>query len=439
MARGTSQDERREAVTLIAADDLPPPDDIDAAFEDWRTGFATGEEPGKLRAYEIPLDERGNPIATARNQIRLGSWPIDLYGFDELCTMLIRDFMPPEKVLAVRLLGVRAGRSGVQFNKIVILKAPRYNNDGHGPAPPAESVTGMMKAIQEGNERTMALVRSMQPPPQPDNQLERILAMSQALNAPMNQMVMALIPALVGRPTGGGMDMGGLSGVLDVAMKIADLKGGGGDASTGNDLVDTIRAIIPIAKPALEAIPAIMQSRGALPMAGPGGGVPALTGPMQDAPRPNPVQGAVPAVAASPRPLPTTGPPPGSVPTQPPPPAVGVTPTPQLGDLPSGDQEMLHQIMPQIDSLVTMAERGSPAEGAADLIFDTYIMDLPESPDDVIFKRTAALLCGPNLIKHAAIFNPKVLTFEAWFRQFQQQIIKRYADEDKAADAESAA
>jgi hypothetical protein len=419
MARGTSTDERREAVTYIAADDLPQPDDIDAAFEEWRTGFATGEEPGKLRAYQIPLDERGNPIATAKNQIRLGSWPIDLYGFDELCTMLIRDFMPPEKVLAVRLLGIRTGHAGLQFNKIVILKSPRFNTDGTAVSPAGESVTSLMKAIQDANERTLALVRSMQPPPQPDNQLERVLTLSQQLNAPMNALMAQLLPALIGRPAGG-MDVSGLGALLDVATKIADLRGGGGSESTGNDIVDTIRAIIPIAKPALEAIPAILQSRAALPQARqPGGATPALAGPSQGVPRPMPVPGVTPPRPASP--------PPGSVPTQPAPAAVGVTPAPQIGDIPSEDQAMFAQLKPQIDSLCQMAAGGSDAIGAADLLFDNVIMELA----DDVYAKLADLIEGPNFITQAAVFNPAVLTHQAWFQQFQQQISKRYDDEEK--------
>lgn len=430
MARGTTADERREAVTYIAAGDLPPPDDIDAAFDDWRKAFDAGDEPGKLTAYQIPLDERGNPIATAKNQIRLGSWPIDLYEFDELCAMLIRDFMGPEKLLAVRLLGSRKGTAGLQFNKVVILRAPKFNPDQNAAGEPArESLASLMKTIQEANERTLTLVQSMRPPSQPDNSVEKLIAMSQAMNQPLIALMTALASGGGFSRAGGDGGLGNLGAVVDLATKIADLRGGGGgDESTGNDIVDAIKAIVPIVKPALEAVPSILAQRAGPPAAG----VPALTGPPTGAPRSVPV-GAAPPRPAVPPPRP---PPPGSVPTQPPPPAVGVNPTPQLGDIPSGDQEMLAQIMPQIDALVTMAERGSPADKAADLIFDQYIMELPPSPDDILYDRIAKLLCGANLIEQAGVFNPKVLTHEAWFRQFQQQIIKRYDDEEKAAAAE---
>lgn len=422
--------EKREAVTYIAAGDIPPPDDVDAAFDEWRDSLESGEEPGKIRAYQIPLDERGNPIATAKNQIRLGTWPIDLYGFDELCTMLIRDFMPAEKVLAVRLLGTKAGRAGLQFNKVVVLRAPKFNSaDANGAAPPGESLAGLMKTIQDANERTLALVQSMRPPAQPDNSVERLIAMSQAMNQPMVAMLSAIVPALAGRGGGGDGGLGNLGAVVDLATKIADLRGGGGDESTGNDIVDAIKAIVPIAKPALEAIPSILAQRQT--MGQPVAGVPALTGPPQGTPRPQPA-GAVP-----PRPVAPPPPPPGSVPTQAPAPLVGVKPAPQMTDIPSGDQEMLAQLMPQIDALVAMAERGSPADAAADLIFDQYIMDLPETPNDVLFEKVASLLTGPNLINQAAVFNPKVLAHEQWFRQFQQRIVARYDQEEKEADGQN--
>ena len=101
MARGTTSDERREAVTLIPAADLPPEDDIEAAFDKWRDDLKSVESPGTIRAWQIPIDERGNVSTISKAQIRLGAWPIDLYNFDELCGIIIRDYMLPnnEKII----------------------------------------------------------------------------------------------------------------------------------------------------------------------------------------------------------------------------------------------------------------------------------------------------------------------------------------------------
>jgi hypothetical protein len=408
MARGTTTQERLEAVTVIPADDIPL-DDIEGAFEDWRSSFDSGEEVGKLRAFQIPLDERGNVMATAKNQIRLGSWPIDLYDYDSLCAMLIRDFMPPERVLAVRLVGTQAGQRGVRFNKIVVLRAPKDAPTPGRPGGEAVDMASLMRTIQENNERMLSQFRSMQPAPAPRDSMEdlqRMMALSQMINKPMTDMMAALLPALAGRPQPAASDpFAGLSGMLDVAEKLADLRGGG-TTEPGSDWLEALRAVIPLAKPALEALPSIIASRPVMP--------PRL---------------ALPQRAASPQPAPGSQPTPKPATVSQPaasPPAANAT------DIPSGDAQVFAQLKPQIDTLVQMAsEQPDPqaAVAAADFLYDNMISTLP----DEFYDRLYEVVGADNFVKNAAIFNPGVSQHVPWFEAFRRQVLKRYDDEEAAA------
>lgn len=410
MARGTSAQERLEAVTVIPADDIPL-DDIEGAFEEWRSSFDSGEEVGKLRAFQIPLDERGNVMATAKNQIRLGSWPIDLYDYDALCAMLIRDFMPPERVLAVRLVGTQAGQRGVRFNKIVVLRAPKDAPTPGRPGGESVDMAGLMRSIQENNERMLSHFRAMQPAaPQRDSmeEIQRMLIFSKTLNEPMMQMLTALLPALAGRPAPAASNpFEGISGILDVAEKLADLRSGGGGDDGDSDWLKALKAVVPLAKPALEAIPAVLAQK-------PPAAVPARL--------------PAPGAASAPR-----QPAPGSQPTQSQPaPTQPAAPAAQATDIPSGDSQVFAQLKPQIDTLVQMAtEQPDPkaAVAAADFLYDNMISTLP----DEFYDRLYEVVHSDNFIKNASVFNPGVTQHTAWFAAFKTQVLKRYDDEEAAA------
>lgn len=407
MARGVSAEERVSA-TLIPAGAEIPLDDVDDAFDQWRDATAQAQIPGKITVWQIPMDDHGVPQPSAKNQVRLGAWPVDAYDFDGLCSLLIREFMPPEKILCVRMLGTKIGTAGLQFNRVLTLRAPNVTDKPSNGAAPAESTAGLMKVIQENNERMLSQFRSMLPQtPQRDvaDEIQRMLAFSQTMNAPMMQMLGQLLPALVGRPAPAGAEnpFGMVTGLIGAFKQLNELRGDGGgggdDAGDPDSFGGILKSLVPVMKPALEAIPAILASRG----------------PAAVAPRALPNPAARPAV-----------PPPGSVPTQPQP-----QPATNLNDMSTGDQQMFAQLKPQIDALVAMAEQGSAADGAADILFEQVILELP----DEYYGKLAELIGGPNFVTQAAVFNPKVNNHVEWFKTFQARIVTRYDAEDEAANS----
>lgn len=401
MPKGTTTEERATA-TLIPAVSFDDIDDVESSFNDWRDKVSQSEEPGQVRAFELQLDERGN-VSTTKMQVRLGSWPIDSYNFDELCQMLTGEFMDANvNKMPVRLIGTRQGERGFVFNKIVMLKRGHKNQNGEAK----ETTATLMKAINENNERMLSQFRSMLPQkPETDSmdEIRKMLALSQMLNAPMVDMMKTLLPALVGRPVATASDpFAGLSGVIDLAGKIADLKGGGGgENESDNDWVNILRGVAPIAKSAFEALPHILKP--AAPAAQPQLMIPTPTHPLHAQPN----TGSQPSNAGT---TPSAGPRP-------------------VTDIPSGDAQMFAQLKPQIDALVQMAKDNADAVGAANLLFEQVMLELP----DEIYSRVADLIAGENFVKNATVFNPAVGQYLPWFATFQAQIVKRIEQEDQEA------
>lgn len=413
MAR-ISQEEKDSATLVPLERLLTGEDDVEAAFNEFRGSFHTGDEPGMVRAWELQIDERGN-VGTTKMQQRLGAWPIDAYQFDELCGMIVEQYMDASSNrMAVRLVGTKPEQTGYVFNKIVMLKRALKKESS---SVPVDNTASIMKAMQEMNERTLEMFRKMQPQatekPDTMGELQKMMVFSQSMNAPMMTMLQSLLPALVGRPapSAGGNPFESLGGLLDVAERLSDMKGGGGSSGNDDGWAGILRAITPLAKPALEALPAIaaMQARQ----------------PPRIIPAP-----ARPAVA-TPVTATTTSIPSGPKPTFDP----TATPTP-LTDLPSEDSAMLAQLKPQIDSLVTMAEQGSDATGAADLIFDQVLSD-PRLPDEV-FEKLAAFIDSDKFLPYVTVLNPAAKPHATWFETFKTQIIKRLNEEDQAADEPAA-
>jgi hypothetical protein len=396
--------EEKEGATLIPLERiLHGEDDTEAAFNEFRESFQTGEEPGVVRAWELTIDERGN-VGTTRMQNRLGSWPIDAYKFDELCSMLIDQYMEPNQTrMAVRLTGTRKEQSGYVFNKIVMLKRAMKKESS---SDAKESTASIMKMMQEMNERNMALFARLQQqqPDKPDTmaEIQKMMAFAQAMNAPMMGMLQSLLPALAGRPVPAASDpFASVGSLLDVAERLSDMRGGSDSGGDDHSFAGIVRAVTPLMKPALEALPAIAA-----------------------------MQAQRPAIAAPARPVASTAAPARPVASAPAAPASPSTPPVQLTDLPSGDSAMLAQLKPQIDSLVAMAQQGSDAVGAADLIFDQVFLD-PQLPEE-LYEKLANFVDSEQFVNYVMILNPAAKPHAAWFEAFKKQVVLRLTTEDGA-------
>lgn len=411
-----SQEEKDTATLVPLQQLLSDVDDAEQAFNEFRESFQTGDEPGIVRAWELMIDERGN-VGTTKMQTKLGSWPIDAYKLDELCQMIVDQYMTPDQTrMAVRLVGTRREQTGYVFNKIMLLKrALKKESSSNG----AESTASIMKMMQENNERMIAMFQRMQAPPteKPDTmaEIQKMMAFAQAMNAPMMGMLQSLLPALAGRPAPAASadPFASVGSLLDVAERLSDMRGGGGDGGGGDDnsFAGILRAITPLAKPALEALPAIAALQARSPQRQ------VLVGPAPARP-PQPAPTAAPVASPQPAPVPAPAP---------------IQPT----DIPSGDSAMLAQLKPQIDSLVSMAQQGSDPNGAADLIFDQVFLD-PSLPEE-IFEKLASFVDSSNFVNYVCVMNPAAKPLSQWFDAFKVQIVKRLNAEDTSNDLGSPA
>jgi hypothetical protein len=295
----------------------------------------------------------------------------------------------------------------------------------------SDSTGSLLKMLQEMNERNMQMFQRLQAPQaeKPDTMAEinKMMAFAQAMNAPMMGMLQSLLPALAGRPLPVASDpMAGLTGILDVAERLSEFRGGGGDAGgDDNSLAGILRAVTPLVKPALEALPAVAAMAARQP-------------PQRPA-----IQGQVRPAAPNPTAVPTqpnaggggggggTGPNvngphnPGS--------GGGAAPRMsndiQPNDIPSGDRLMLQQLKPQVDSLVEMAAQGSDAVGVADLVFEQVF----GSVSDEDYEKLADFIDNPQFLNYVGLINPAAKAHGDWFKAFQAQILKHLNVDDTQA------
>jgi len=404
-------------------------EDILDAFDKWKEGLKDSDAPGSIRAYRVPLDDQGRASHSASGQTRLGSWPVDQYDFDALCDKIIRDYMlPTENIMAVRLIGTIGGKAGVRFNKLVTLQRANQHNLLANPIAQKEGVGEIMRAINESNERMLAMMQNLGGNRGGDGgELMRTVAIMSELNKPFMSMMAPLMSALVGRPPGPAAgSSGSLKETLE-AMVLMDRfmgrRGGGGEGSDPA-WVKLITSVSGVAKPLLETLAAnkqaeVIRTRKALPpttAAAPApGSTPTPSGPIPPTAAPGtgaPVTVVVdPAVAAMDRP--------SQIQTN------TFAPTSDPSS-PTGGGDMFAEMKRQVDSLVEVAAQNPDPVQVADFFFDQTMMSL----DDDSYSKLAGLIEGDGFLGQIAMLNPRVKEFTPFFTALRTQLIKRITEAD---------
>ncbi len=105
-------DELRESIDM----------DVENAWQNWREDLMTSETPGTVRICQIPMNDDGAPMPTAKGQVQLGAYPVDQYDYDSLLALIRNKFMKPGEVMAVRLTGYKSGNRGMVFNRTAVVK-----------------------------------------------------------------------------------------------------------------------------------------------------------------------------------------------------------------------------------------------------------------------------------------------------------------------------
>src|SRR6266404_3406975 len=96
--------------------------ETEAAFEQFREDLRTHNTDGTLWCYRMPLDERGDLIANAKNTILFPA-PIQRYSLEEVIARVQSEYMvAPERRACIRIAGTRKGERGVRFNTVVMVE-----------------------------------------------------------------------------------------------------------------------------------------------------------------------------------------------------------------------------------------------------------------------------------------------------------------------------
>lgn len=375
---------RQLGSTFIPLDETIPAsdDDQEAAFAEF-AALSDQERSGiNVRVYEVPHDERGQAVNNSK-LIWLMCEPIDKYTKDELCKVIQRGFFDEnQKIMWVRLMIYKEGERGIRRNLLFPLRAAPK-------APPAEAESrGQVAEILAMVARMNAEAAQRQ-----ETFFQR-LAEARTVAAPVDPMAMMrdtvaiLTPLLgLGRAAATADPMVALGGMISTMRQVKQLgddlagKGGNGEGEGSGGVADVIKALVPLAKPALE-IAASMARRGA----------------------------PVPAVAAAPEPMPAV-----AAPVAPP------------ARAPQPEQPPVH--IQEILKLQDLIGRAADLEGKAEAntVAEQILKEIPESMDDEVYQR----LSDANWFQGLQALQPKVAGKEAFFTQVREHILKQFMPLDE--------
>lgn len=405
----------RDPVTILPADSES--DDTENAYHNWRESLKDQEGNSTIRAYKLPFDESGRVSHSQTMQVRLGTWPLDMYDFDSLCDKLRKDFMEPgEKKMAVRLMGSVGGRPGLAFNKIVVIARP----NSEIPKITPENPTGdLFRQMTEMSERNMKMIAALNDRgnAQPENggmggfqqQMMQVMAMTKMFMDPM----VTMMQAAMGRTPAPAATGGSLKEMLESLALLDKLRGGGGGG--GSDTAEIIRAVADVGTPLLAMAAQQMQHR-----------VPA---------RPRVLRTALPPQGA-----PVNTPPAGAAPTKQtivlpmdaptpiaPPPVAQPTPTPPP---PEEAPAMFAELKPQVDALVSIAASGADATETANMFFEQTMLAIE---DQNVYEQICNFVENEKFMERIAIFNSDVKKHAAFFMTMRAQVMTRIRAESDSA------
>lgn len=404
-----------------------PEDDVEAAYNEWRADIGDTESPGVIRAFRIPLDDQGQASHSAKNQVRLGAWPIDAYTFDELCEKIKVEFMlPNEKTMAVRFLGSTKGTRGVGFNKLIVMQRANSVVESVTTAAGTGSVAEILQAMQQSQAATLRMIQEMTAS-RPQN--DTMHGMMQF--AAMYKMMMEPMAALMaGRAPGTSADpIQSMKGMLEAMTMLDDLRGGGGGGRGSSETAEIIKAVAGVGTPLLQlAVQANAQKPPPVPRPRVNAVPRPQPNPVPPAPLPHAasVQGNTPpAHAHAPVGVDLTRPsplPPGSL-----------SPGPDI-NVPSNPHSEttvnFAETKARIDAFVAIAESGADPAAVADTFFQQEMMSL----DDDAYSQLAANIDDPEFVNQISIFNSKVKEQRPFFEALRVRLSQRIDEESQAAE-----
>jgi hypothetical protein len=402
-----------EAQLLTRMDSGGYDPETEAAFEQFKEDLRTHNTEGTLWVYRMPLDDRGELIANAKNSI-LFTAPIQRYSLEELVSKVQSEYMlPGERKTCIRIAGTKKGERGVRFNTVMIVevstRVPEVKAD-----PARESIGELMRALQDQQKATVAMVREMLtqhpaapavPVQPPIGQLRELAEIMFLLNGGQSKTAAVAASA----PPATVLDQ--LKTLRELRGFVTELAGDGEGLEAEGEGGAGALSVLKHLSPWAQVFGHLLQRQAA--------GVPPMRR-LARAPQSIAAPGRPPIAGAPGQPAAAHAP--GIAPMTP------LAPASQLST-PAAPEELdpvLAQMREQFAALTKAAEEGSDPMQMAGVVLNMV-------PDGSAAEGALlGLLDEPNWFGRITTVYPPAAPHQAWFAQLRLAILAEYVDENDA-------
>ncbi len=383
--------------TYISAADMDDPDTA-ADFDTFADEMRQSESADAwITVTRVPMDAQGNPRANTKHSSHLFQEPLGANTVVDIIERIRRDFMTPGEKGMFRVIGSQKGRQGIKFNKLLTIE--RGKEKGEAPTNSFEQIARMMQESQRmADERAERLISAMttRVGPAGGDPIDQMTKMMTAMGAMMGPMM----AVMAGRPMTPTPDPTDSLVKLATTMKTLNGMFGGGagaEVEDSSSLASIVKAIAPMAGPALQLM--VEGKRGEnLRLAR----TPKLAAPAKVAPK---------VIPAAPKAAPKTDAP-----------ATADAPSNVETPLTPEEQEIknmeLAELKKNLDTVVDLCESGRAPEQVAKLV----LAAVPQEKDEEFL----ALLDDDDYVNNMALLNPRVEPHRDWFEKLRSALLAEY-------------
>lgn len=376
--------------TYIAAGDSDDPDtaaDFDAFADEMRQSESAD---AWITVTRVPMDAQGNPRANSRHAAHLFQEPLGANTVADIIERIRNGFMSPGEKGMFRVIGSQKGVRGIKFNKLLSIERAKEKSDGPQVGNTFEQ---MMRAMQESqrlaDERAERMISALTTRvSSPQDPIDQMAKMMTAMGTMMGPMMAAMAGRPLAPPTSGADEMVKLATTMKTLQGL--FGGGGGDpAPDDGSLLSIVKALAPVAGPALQLMTEAKRSENLQRSRQPA----QLPAPQKPKPAPNkPVENPSPTPVATETPSTTT------------------------------EQEQnkmdLAEMKKNLDTVCDLCEAGKSPEQVAKLV----LAAVPQEADEDFL----ALLDNDDYVNNMALLNPRVEPHRAWFEQLRAALLAEY-------------
>jgi len=387
--------------TYISAADMDDPDTA-ADFDTFADEMRQSESADAwITVTRVPMDAQGNPRANTKHSSHLFQEPLGANTVVDIIERIRRDFMTPGEKGMFRVIGSQKGRQGIKFNKLLTIERGKEKGEAAGN----DSFSQVMRAMQESQrladeraERMIsALTTRVSPGADPIDQMTKMMTAMGAMMGPM-------MAVMAGRPMTPTPDPTDSLVKLATTMKTLNGMFGGGAGTEAEDtssLASIVKAIAPMAGPALQLM--VEGKRGEnLRLAR----QPKLAAPAKVAPK---------VIPAAPKGSETPKAAPGAPATADATSNVETPLTPEEQEIKNME---LAELKKNLDTVVDLCESGRAPEQVAKLV----LAAVPQEKDEEFL----ALLDDDDYVNNMALLNPRVEPHREWFEKLRGALLAEY-------------